>query len=83
MPTPTLRNLGANQTCVSLKGVNMYFSYDACIAFDGLGLAYFNPKYRKYSVTTSKHATQMGVKGYVDAASAEAFEAALSAALAD
>jgi hypothetical protein len=71
---PKIRNAGSNQTIIVVNGVNLYFSYEACIAAASpSGFALFNPAYRGYSATTSKHATQMGVKSYRDAADEKDF----------
>jgi len=88
MSLPKLKQLGANQTTVTLNGVRLWFSYETCIAFDtygknnGAAVECFNPACRKYSKTTSKHATQMGVSRYPDPLDGEPFERALARNLA-
>lgn len=61
-----LEQAGSNQTIVTIGDVEVFFSYAAAIDFRAPGAKAFNPRYRGYSVTTSKHAGQMGVNDYPD-----------------
>lgn len=74
-----------NQAIVTVGKVELFFSYRACIAVRAYGgpeyVKLFNPDYRGYSPTTSRHATQLGCSGFPDAASGAEFQAAVSAAL--
>ena len=85
---PRLEQIGSNQTRVIVNGVSLWFSYETCIAFDTYGkndgnaVECFNPAYRKYSRTTSKHASQMNVARYPDPLDGEPFERALARNLA-
>lgn len=76
-----IERVASNQKIVSLWGVRLYFSYKSCIAFERGGVGWYNPTYRNHSVTTSKHATQMGCGHFQLAASQADFDARLAAAL--
>lgn len=63
---------------VAIGGAELFFSYAACIAVRGTDengnwRTLANPRYRGYSVTASKHFSQLGCKGFDDAESEEAF----------
>lgn len=86
--TVLLKHLGNNQVMVRVNNVEMFFSYEACIAFDAseshVVLEHprmFNPAYRGYSRTTSKHAGEMGVTNWPNAENEATFNACLKQAL--
>lgn len=71
---------------VTIGAAELFFSYAACIAVRGTDengnwRTLANPRYRGYSVTTSKHFSQLGCKGFDDAESEEAFCAVVSSIL--
>lgn len=81
-----LQQPAKNQAIVTLGQLEVFFSYGACIAFrawggDGPAAKAFNPRYRGFSQTTSKHATQLGCAGFPDAPSADEFDVMLTRAM--
>lgn len=82
MATITLLNNGDNANTVRFGDVSVIFSYEAAIGYTHRGVSVLNPEYVGFSRTTSKHATQAGLKGSPVAASGEAFAADLAALIA-
>lgn len=79
----TLDQISNNATVVTIGALDLFFSYNACIAFrlsyPGEYVQTFNPSYRNYSQSTTKHAGQMGCKSFTDSMT---FEADLAVAMA-
>lgn len=75
---------GRNMAEPELGLASVFFSYESAIAvrFRADRIAAFNPDMRGRSTTTSKHATQMGVRHLPDAPSANAFVETVAAAIA-
>lgn len=73
-----------NAAIVSLGSADLFFSYGELIAVRGLGPAYikaFNPDFRGFSATTTKHAAAMGCKGFPDSPSRAEFDLCVAAVL--
>lgn len=61
---PKLKIVYANATEVYVNGSTLYFSYETCVAFSGPSGSFKTAT--KYSKTTSKHKTLMGVTGFTE-----------------
>lgn len=81
----SLDSSASNQAIVTIGNAELFFSYRSLIAVRAMAghdyLKAFNPDYRGFSPTTTKHATAMGCKGFPDAPSAEAFAEIVARAL--
>lgn len=79
----TLDTTRPNQAILTVGSAELFFSYAACIAVRDTrhGTKAFNPAYRGYSVTTSRHASAMGCKDFPDAATEIGFQQAVQRAL--
>jgi len=61
---PKLKIVYANATEICVNGITLYFSYETCVAFSGPSGSYKTAT--KYSKTTSKHKTLMGVNSFTE-----------------
>lgn len=61
---PQLKIIKANATIVEIGDIELYFSYETCVAMRNYPMDVAVQTDKKYSRTTTKHINEMGAGGF-------------------